>query len=262
MHPAQRRHAPPRMRNPATSPAEGSGEPLGFPSGEREGRSPSDRRDSRCRGGVIRHDDVPTPAHGRPRGAAPTNRGRPYMITCSGGMHPNRMNCRPHHLRRGLGRRGDEATKRRVMSQTQASLAATRCQPSCFRLHRCTPRSGGIRPGACAIRPRHLQRGLGNRQGSPAGSLRGSAPQIGETPIIGEVSSYRMPAVISVADRGGRAVCGAARPKPAGGASPATPPGALHPRDPRMVSQYHFAQPAAHAVRRSAGAVTNGRPFG
>jgi hypothetical protein len=110
MHPAQRRHPPRRLRNPTTPPAEGSGAPARFPSGEREGQRPADRRDSRCRGGVIRHDDVPTPAHGRPRGAAPTNRGRPYMITCSGGMHPNRMNCRPHHLRRGLGRRGDEAT--------------------------------------------------------------------------------------------------------------------------------------------------------
>jgi hypothetical protein len=32
----------------------------------------------------------------------------------------------------------------------------------------------------------------GNRQGSPAGSLRGSAPQIGEMPGIGEVSESVM----------------------------------------------------------------------
>jgi hypothetical protein len=143
-------------------------------------------------------------------------------------------------LRRGLGRRGDEATRRRVMSQTQASLAATHCQPSFFRLHRCIPHRAHARRQACGhvadeagspqnrhmfadhlpyhapmytSQRRHapqphewpttsfpplagdqggLQRGLGNRQGAPAGSLRGGAPQIGDIPGIGAARSHEM----------------------------------------------------------------------
>jgi hypothetical protein len=49
---------------------------------------------------------------------------------------------------------------------------------------------------------------------------------------------------------------GAARPAPAGGASPATPHGARHPRDPRMLGQYQFERSVAHAFRRSARAGT------
>jgi hypothetical protein len=53
----------------------------------------------------------------------------------------------------------------------------------------CTPRSGGIRPGACAIRPGHLRRGLGNRHGSPAGSMRGSARSERHTAHISKVQA-------------------------------------------------------------------------
>jgi hypothetical protein len=52
------------------------------------------------------------------------------------------------------------------------------------------PRSGGMRPNHMHCRPRPLRRGLGNRQGPPAGSVRGSAPQIGETPCSGKARSY------------------------------------------------------------------------
>jgi hypothetical protein len=95
----------------------------------------------------------------------------------------------------------------------------------------------------------------------PAGSLRGGARSDRHVLRSGEVSSYRMPAVISVAARGVCDVRGAARPAPAGGASPATPPGAWHPRDPRMCGQYQFARAEAYAVRCGARAGIGGRPL-
>jgi hypothetical protein len=47
-------------------------------------------------------------------------------------------------------------------------------------------RSGGIRPSRMSCQPRHLRRGLGNRQGSPAGSPRGGARSDRHAPCSGE----------------------------------------------------------------------------
>jgi hypothetical protein len=118
---------------------------------------------------------------------------------------------------------------------------------------------------ACDTDPTHIDHvtygGVeGNRQGSPAGSVRGGASQVCEMPSIGEASSSACGAFIC--GSGVRYVRGATRPAPAGGASPATPHGALHPRDPRMWRQYRCERLAAHAFRRSAGAVLDGWSFG
>jgi hypothetical protein len=68
-------------------------------------------------------------------------------------------------------RGGEEAT-----SQTQASLAALRCQQACFRLHQCNPRSGGIRPSRTNRRPHHFPRLRGTKGGCGGVASTGSAP--------------------------------------------------------------------------------------
>ena len=62
--------------------------------------------------------------------------------------------------------------------------------------HAPSPACGGPRGDCGGVK--------GNRQGSLAGRVRGGAPQICETPHIGEARSYALPISISVPARGAR----------------------------------------------------------
>jgi hypothetical protein len=61
-----------------------------------------------------------------------------------------------------------------------------RCQPPVRSCRHANIATEAGSPNRLNCRSRHLRRGLGNRQGSPAGSVRGSAPQICDIPRIGE----------------------------------------------------------------------------
>jgi hypothetical protein len=127
--------------------------------------------------------------------------------------------------------------------------------------------------GACGAEPlrfvtyhisrrcKPMRQARANRHGSLAGSVRGSAPPICDIPRSGEVRSSTTPAALAATAWGMRDVRGATRPAPAGGASPATPHGALRPRDPRIWGQRRFGRAGTHAVRCSARAGADERPL-
>jgi hypothetical protein len=139
------------------------------------------------------------------------------------------MNRRSPHLRRGLGHR-------------QGSPAGSVRGGACSDRH--APHMSEVRPYACRV-----------PNAQPVGSVRGSAPQIGDRPDSGAVRSSTTPAARAATVRGVRNVCGAARPATAGGASPATPPGALHPRGPPHVGpvSVRAARGPCRSVRRTRG---------
>jgi hypothetical protein len=182
--------------------------------------------------------------------ALPTVHSRlPPCTPRSGDMRRSRLNCRPHPLPRLRGTKGGCGG---VEGNRQGSPAGRR-RGSAPQIGE-TADIGEVYPG----RDQCMHK---NRQGSPAGRRRGSAPQIGETADIGEVSSYRMPVVIAATAWACVMVAGLRAPHPRAGPAPPPRTGRGAPVTPACGASIS-SRAAAHAVRRSARAGADGRPFG
>jgi hypothetical protein len=112
--------------------------------------------------------------------ALPIARARvPPYIPRSGGIRPNRANYRPRHLRRGLGRPGDEEMKKRRGDDPRQAPASPSSQS--FAAHRSYPASIHTAqrrhpPQPCELPATSPAEGSGEPSGFPSGEPEGRSP--------------------------------------------------------------------------------------